>query len=62
MDEPSDLEARRVNAQTVIVLVVVSLAATFIARRVWRTVQAAKQTADGCGADCGCGTSSKSPQ
>ena len=47
------------NAQTLTVLVVVSLAAMFIARRAWRTMRAAKKSGHGCGAECGCGTDTK---
>ena len=58
-DVHSDGEANGMNAQTVTVLVVVSLAAMFIARRAWRTMKAAKKSASGCGAECGCGTGTK---
>jgi hypothetical protein len=42
------------NMQGLIVLVVVSTAAAFLARRVWRSVQAARKPKGGC-TDCGCG-------
>jgi hypothetical protein len=42
--------------QTVIVALIVAGAATFVARRVWLGVAAARaKKAAGCGPDCGCG-------
>jgi hypothetical protein len=38
---------------TIVVLLIVAVAAAFIARRVWRTVQSARAANAGC-ATCGC--------
>ena len=37
-----------------VVLLVVAMAAGFLARRVVRSVRAARDTAAGCASDCGC--------
>lgn len=37
-----------------VVLLVVAVAAGFLARRVVRSVRAARDTAAGCASDCGC--------
>jgi hypothetical protein len=41
--------------QTVLVLVIVAMAATFAARRAWKAMVAARAPKSGCGSDCGCG-------
>jgi hypothetical protein len=41
--------------QTLIVALVVALAAGFVLRRALRTLAAARVPKDGCGGDCGCG-------
>lgn len=43
--------------QTVIVALVVLLAAAFVARRLWATLR--PKAAAGCGDGCGCGTASE---
>lgn len=42
------------TVQTAIVLLVVALAALFVARRAWAAVR--PRRADGCASDCGCGS------
>jgi hypothetical protein len=40
--------------ETLIVMLIVGAAATFVARRAWLSVAAARQSKRGCGSDCGC--------
>ncbi len=39
--------------QTLLILLIVAVALSFVARRAWRTLRPAKA---GCGDGCGCGT------
>ena len=42
----------RVNAQLLVVVVIVASALFFVARRVWRAITAARKPKSGCGSDC----------
>lgn len=42
------------TTQTLGVLVVLTIAAGYLARRVWIAVRAARAPKGGCGHDCGC--------
>jgi hypothetical protein len=44
------------NGQTLIVAFVVAAAILFISRAAWRAFSAARAPKDGCGSDCGCGS------
>ncbi len=43
------------NIQMLVVLLVVGTAATFVVRRAWVAIAAARKPKSGCGSDCGCG-------
>ena len=44
------------DAQTLVVLLVVAAAALYVLRRAWRTVRTARAADDAsCGSGCGCG-------
>ena len=48
------------DAQTLVVLLIVLAAAGWLGRRTWRTLRAARKTAgEGCGTGCGCGGGSR---
>lgn len=51
------------SVQTLIVVLIVSAAAFYVGRRLWRTVAAARASrrGDGCGAGCGCGDAPVAP-
>ena len=44
----------RVNAQLIVVVLIVASALFFVARRAWRAIAAARTPKSGCGSDCGC--------
>lgn len=44
----------RVNAQLLVVVVIVASALFFVARRVWRAITAARKPKSGCCSDCDC--------
>ena len=44
-----------INAQLIIVGLVVASALFFVARRAWRSIADARKPKSGCGTDCGCG-------
>jgi hypothetical protein len=46
--------ATRVNAQLIVVVLIVAGALFFVARRAWRSIAAARAPKSGCGSDCGC--------
>jgi hypothetical protein len=46
--------ATRVNAQLIVVVLIVASALFFVARRAWRSIAAARTPKSGCGSDCGC--------
>jgi hypothetical protein len=43
------------NAQLIVVVLIVASALLFVARRAWRSIAAARKPKSGCGSDCGCG-------
>jgi hypothetical protein len=43
------------DVNTIGVAIIVLIAATFIGRRIWKSVQSARNTKEGC-SECGCGT------
>ncbi len=42
------------NAQLIVVVLIVASALLFVARRAWRSIAAARKPKSGCGTDCGC--------
>lgn len=40
---------------TIVVALIVTVAATFVGRRAWRSLRAARAATHGCDSDCGCG-------
>ncbi len=44
-----------VDAQLIVVVLVVASALFFVGRRAWRSIAAARAPKRGCGPDCGCG-------
>ena len=50
------------DAQTLVVLIVVAAAAFYVLRRAWRTLRASRTTSDAsCGSGCGCEPSTMQP-
>lgn len=45
----------QLNAQLIVVALIVASALFFVARRAWRSIAAARKPKSGCGSDCGCG-------
>ena len=50
-----------ISTDSLIVISIVTVAAAFILRRVWRSIRSARNASASCGAECGCSTASAAP-